>query len=815
MRRTFKQLWRQFTKPYSRSPRLRSWQPRLESLEDRLTPAPNLLNPAPPGVISGLVFVDSNGNTLRDAGEAALPGVSITLSGTPLQGASVNQSATTDTNGAFRFLQVPAGTYQLTRAAIGSFAGDTSSAGSLGGIVAPSTISNISVSPGEAGLNFLFGVRGLSPRGLSLAMFLNVPSATSLPVGQAGGGQAFADGSVQPLRAPAAGARSLSGAVLNGQVGLTNIQVTLSGVDDAGQALFRTSSTSSLGAFTFSSLRAGTYVLSVPVQPEGFRTGSPTVGSIGGIIQQNNVISSIQVGSTNGTGYNFVVIPSAAPQAGPGPAIAAELLHDTAGPALTGGTNSDGITANVTIQGRIIASAAITSLSAAFDSSTSFTSILGQLNANGRFLLNKSVLAGILGSSLDNRDLVGKTLHLRATDALGRTGSFDLVFVVDNVAPESPTLSLDAANDDGHGRTTDASVTLRGHTSPGAHVALIGSTTLEALADGNGDFQFSGVSLNNGQNDFTVRATDGAGNFSELATIVVRNRAPSAGTQANISGARGSAERVLDLSALFSDPDFANTVLSFNTSGGAINVSLLDAQKPQTVANFMNYVNDGAYARSFFHRSVTDFVLQGGGFTFHDDANHPVPEIHDVVDLIAVKNEFVNDPAFFNTTGSIAMAKLSSGPDPQNSATNQFYFNLNNNTSLDSPSNNGGFTVFGKVLTGDDLRRINTLAAIPTQDQSDANSAFTDLPLKDYTGTQFPQDAASANFALVNAISILKQAEALTFALDPSIPITVAEIQDNNRLVLHFTTAGTTTISVTAIDKSGQTATLTFTFTVT
>ncbi|MBI3411003.1 MAG: peptidylprolyl isomerase [Planctomycetes bacterium] len=803
MRRTIRKWWNNFTQSNPPKKRKCNWAPSLEALEDRFTPAGGVLNPLPPGVISGLVFADSNNNNLRDAGENILPGVSITLSGTTRQGAPINQSTVSDATGVFSFLQVPAGTYQLTRGSVSSFVGDNASAGSLGGVVGPSTISNISLSPGQTGLNFLFAVRGLGPQGLSLGLFLNRPDAATLPTHSPGSGQGFGDGTVQPLHQAAAGANSLSGFVFNVHTPLAGVQVSLSGVDDSGTALARTTTTNSSGAYSFSGLRNGSYSLNLPIVPAGFRTDAPTIGSLGGVVLQNNVIGNIPL-TASGTNYNFQFLPSAVAVPANGPSIAAELLDDTTGPDDTNGSTSDGITSDPTVQGSIVDSAKITSFTAAFNGAA--TNILGQLNANGRFLLNKAVLAGILGGSLDNLDLAPFTLHLRATDALGRTGAFNLSFTVDDFAPDVPTLTLDPANDDGHGRTTDAAVTLHGLTSPGAHVDLIqGGASLGTQADGGGNFQFSGVALNDGANNFFVRATDEAGNQSEFSTLIVKNRPPVAGTQATIVGAQGGADKIIDLSTLFTDPDISSTVVRFNTSAGPVNIQLFDSSKPQTVANFLNYLNNSAYDSSFFHRLVTDFVLQGGGFTFQNGV------VSTITENLAVNNEFNGNAAFNNVIGTIAMAKPGGNP---NGATDQFFFNLANNTSLDTTANNGGFTVFGKVQSGDDLRIINTLAAIPTQSQTGTNTAFTNLPLKNYTGTHFPTDATASNFALVQSAGIVSQPDALTYALDASVPSSVAEIKDQDRLVLHFTNAGSTTITITATDKSGQTATLAFTFTV-
>ncbi|MCC6661083.1 MAG: peptidylprolyl isomerase [Phycisphaerales bacterium] len=129
-----------------------------------------------------------------------------------------------------------------------------------------------------------------------------------------------------------------------------------------------------------------------------------------------------------------------------------------------------------------------------------------------------------------------------------------------------------------------------------------------------------------------------------------------------------------------------NTVVRFQTSLGNIDIEMYDAVAPHTVANFLQYIRDGAYDDMFFHRDVPDFVLQGGGYKFEDgQGKRNIPQRD------AIANEFNRH----NTEGTIAMARLQGQPD---SATNQFYFNLKDNPTLDLID--GGFTVFGKVIAG-------------------------------------------------------------------------------------------------------------------
>ncbi|PYK97186.1 MAG: hypothetical protein DME19_17140 [Verrucomicrobia bacterium] len=126
-----------------------------------------------------------------------------------------------------------------------------------------------------------------------------------------------------------------------------------------------------------------------------------------------------------------------------------------------------------------------------------------------------------------------------------------------------------------------------------------------------------------------------------------------------------------------------------------MDVELFDNDKPETVRNFLLYVRSGAYSNSFLHRCVPGFVVQGGGFSVSDPlSSNPFSAYLEVTKYGRLANEFLVGPRISNTFATIAMAKV--GDDP-NSATSQWFFNLGDNSStLDSQ--NGGFTVFGRVL---------------------------------------------------------------------------------------------------------------------
>ena len=186
-------------------------------------------------------------------------------------------------------------------------------------------------------------------------------------------------------------------------------------------------------------------------------------------------------------------------------------------------------------------------------------------------------------------------------------------------------------------------------------------------------------------------------------------------------------------SALLSMPltAIADTVL-IETPLGNIEIELLKDDAPKTVANFLRYVDSGKYTKSFIHRSIPGFVIQGGGYTFN--GSNPVG--------IIPYEEIVNEFKISNTRGTVAMAKKPGQPD---SATSQWFINLaDNSASLDS--DNGGYTVFARVI-GNGMAVVDAISQWPT---IDAQGAFTDLPVINYEPGKF---LAEANLAMT-AVSV-------------------------------------------------------------
>jgi peptidyl-prolyl cis-trans isomerase A (cyclophilin A) len=194
------------------------------------------------------------------------------------------------------------------------------------------------------------------------------------------------------------------------------------------------------------------------------------------------------------------------------------------------------------------------------------------------------------------------------------------------------------------------------------------------------------------------------------------------------------------------------TIVQFQTVLGTFEVNLYDQSTPATVANFLAYVNAGAYDNAVFHRVVNGFVAQGGGYTY---------EGTDTLAPIVQNAAVVNEPAFSNVRGTIAMAKLSGNA---NSATNQWFINLGNN-SANLDAQNGGFTVFGQVI-GNGMDVLDAINALP---KFAFASPFDTIPLRDYT-TQNATDGVEItdrHLVLVTAIVVLDGAANTAAGLSP------------------------------------------------
>ena len=158
-------------------------------------------------------------------------------------------------------------------------------------------------------------------------------------------------------------------------------------------------------------------------------------------------------------------------------------------------------------------------------------------------------------------------------------------------------------------------------------------------------------------------------------------------------------------------PDNLFPIVKLETSMGDIEVELNRMRAPITANNFLRYVLEGEYDGTIFHRVMIGFVVQGGGYTKDIEER----TMHD-----SILNESGN--GLENLIGSIAMARY----DDPHSATRQFYFNMENNSSLDPSSRNWGYTVFGQVVSG--MEVLQAIAEVETGYSEDLDAE--DVPVE-------------------------------------------------------------------------------------
>ena len=749
--------------------------------------------------LAGQVFADADDDGVRDTGEAGVGGVTVTLTGTDDRGQEVTRTATTTANGNYSFTGLRPGDYSLTGGTPATgFTEGTAIPGTAGGTASGADeISDITLAAGTTASNYLFAITPTTSTGTASIA-----------------GAVFADADDDGVRD-------------TGEAGIPGVTVTLNG------PVTQTATTGTDGSYSFTGLPAGTYSVVQTPPATGFTDGDETAGTAGGTTTTNDSITAITlVAGATATGYLFAEVPTTT---GGTASIAGAVFADADNDGVrdTGETGIPGVTVNLT-------GPVTRTVTTGTDGSYSFTALPAGTYAivetqptTGGFTDGSETAGTSGGTTTTNDSITGITL----ADAATATG-----YLFAEVPPVAANASIagvvfrdtdnDGVREIGETGVVGVTITLTGTDDQSQSVSRT-TTTLE-----DGSYSFTGLRPGNyavaetppttGFTDGTETAGTSGGTtttndsitgitlaagatatgylFAEVP-VTTANATPTVAAAPAAVSLTGTASRTIDLAGTFDDADIVNTVVRFNTSEGAINVELFDRAAPKTVANFLNYVTDGDYANSIFHRYAelengTPFIVQGGGFAFDAD---PTPAIVQVPTDPAVQNEFSVSRSPLR--GTISMAKLGGQPD---SATNQFFFNLQDNSSILN-GQSGGFTVFGSLFGAADQAVVDALAAIPTQDLRTATalpanirSAFGEVPLKNYTGTAFPTDTTAANYALITGVEIVSQPEALTYSIQtgPNAAVATATIVDN-RLTITGVAAGTTTVTVRATDKSG------------
>jgi protocatechuate 3,4-dioxygenase beta subunit len=396
-----------------------------------------------PPSLRGAVYLDTDDDGVRDAGEAPIAGVTITLTGVALDGSPVTRTTTTASDGSYVFIGLPPGTYTVTESQPALFADgkDTSPVGTVGA----DSVSSIVLSAGQGASEVNFGER---------------PSTASIT------GNVYLD---------VVDDGALSSA---GDVPLAGATVTLTGVTLAGDPVSLTTSTDATGAYRFANLPPGTYTVTEQ-QPVGFIDDADTAGSVGGTASNDSFAGIVLSPTTAATGYNFGEQPPATAS------ISGLVFHDL---------NNDGVRdagepgiagATVTLNGGT--GGPISVLTGA-DGSYSFTNLLP-----GTYSVVETQPVGYT----DGKDSVGT-----AGGTVGSDESTDIVLAIGQVGsgynfgeikPASLTGNVyidaddDGAMDSDEAPLAGVSVTLTGTDDLGNDV------NVTVLTDATGAYQFTGL----------------------------------------------------------------------------------------------------------------------------------------------------------------------------------------------------------------------------------------------------------------------------------------------------------------------------------
>ena len=283
---------------------------------------------------------------------------------------------------------------------------------------------------------------------------------------------------------------------------------------------------------------------------------------------------------------------------------------------------------------------------------------------------------------------------------------------------------------------------------------------------------------------YRLRLTGGFVEILESRTLL---NATVTGAIPTVSAAQNSSASTVDLSSYFNDPTVTGTAVILHTTQGDIPLTLFDSQTPQTVANFLSYINNGEYNGTVIQRLVQGFIMQGGQF-LPDGSS------------ITAGNSIPSEAGIPNTTGTIAMALNSSGA---NSATDAWFINLANNSPLDGTQDGGPFTVFGKVIYNG-MNIVNQISALPEGlgpfPVIPGDPAGGTVPLQNYTsGTP-----TAANFVTIPSFQIVP---ALSYSVTSSNTTLVTPSISNSTLTLTYGAGqtGVANITVMATDLGGNT----------
>lgn len=647
---------------------------------------------------------------------------------------------------------------------------------------------------------------------------------------------------------------------LIGDFAMPGATVNLNGTTNLGTPVALSTATKSDGSFQFVKLEPGVY--QVAAATAAFQTAIGGAGNLGGNVAGNQIqtivlsqgeteanlrfglpgltansnVISLRLFMNTSIGQVSQVFGNSIPTAGSGRVIADGATSSQA--TGTASLEGDVLSAGAGVAGVRVQLSGVDSKGAPYLFVTTTDSAGHYRFANlaaASYFINvipnanfraTGATVGSLGGSNPRADQLAPSLF--AAGATGIGYNF-------NLTPFSGNLDAGLANDVGNGSlgtfsdgvTSDPSIRGRlvnpsGYTALDARFTTGGSNefvSVKSSLNADGSFVLNeqtmrdifGGGFPDGAYAVEIRATAADGSvLTKTVSFTLKASGPIfLSSFANISNTAAAANTTLILSGAYSDPNITNSVVVMHALKGTtpidINVELYDKDAPRSVANFFNYLDRYALnGGTLFHRLHKETgleVIQGGGFNFTDATN--TISAHITQDA-TVRNEFSTDRP--NTRGTLAGAKLGGDPD---SFTSEFFFNLNDaNASTLSVNNNGGFTVFGKVQSDDDLAALDSLASVPIKNIG----GQSELPLVD--GNTLDAN----NVERVKTVEVVSRDGELTYsAVSSNNAVVTASVGgfQGNALTLDYQAAGSATITVTCTDSTGNTAVSTFVVTVT
>ena len=339
----------------------------------------------------------------------------------------------------------------------------------------------------------------------------------------------------------------------------------------------------------------------------------------------------------------------------------------------------------------------------------------------------------------------------------------------------------------------------------------------------------AGGTLADGSHVFTITSTDASG---QQSSVTIRLNYTGDGPTflaplPNIAGVHGGTSTIR-IAGAFTDPAITNSQVIMNVLEGTtlvqVPITLFDKSAPGSVSNFFSYFSRYSDQGGTVVHRVFDIDdangntslqgIQAGGF-FFDSTNDTITAEGSSSDVDLI-NEYSPDRP--NSAGTLAFAKPSGAPD---GATDEFFVNTADvNATTLNINNTGGFAVFGQLMNPSDLsvfqQILNAPLTLSTVDPSlvASNSALADMPLSG-------NSLSAANIFRIQSMTTVSRDSTLTYFMTSSNTsvVTVGALPSNSfqgdLQTLSFVAAGTSTITVTAVDTLGHSTTQTFIVTVT